>query len=256
VHPAKQLLRLNQLTAPEPHQEQSARTRNRHRNQRARGKALLQSDDVPTTSTVAYHKSVFLNVPFDRSYKRLFEAAVFAICDCGFIARSASEDEDSSTPRVEKIYKLIQDSKYGIHDISRVTLDTRNRLPRFNMPLELGIWLGAKRYGSERDRNKRALVFDKVDHRYQKFCSDISGQDIRSHNNDPAIVIRKVRNWLRNSPEFQNVTFPGPEKMVGRYAQFRAHLRVECKLRGLNWRDLEFNDYSTLVVGWLKINPL
>jgi len=106
---------------------------------------------------VAYHNSVFLNVPFDRSYKRLFEAAVFAIYDCGFIARSAKEDEDSSTPRVEKIYELIHESKYGSHDISRVTLDPKNGLPRFNMPLELGIWLGSNRYGTERDRAKRAF---------------------------------------------------------------------------------------------------
>jgi len=204
---------------------------------------------------VAYNNSVFLNVPFDRSYKRLFEAAIFAIHDCGFIARSAKEDEDSSTPRVETIYKLIHESKYGIHDISRVTLDTKNRLPRFNMPLELGIWLGAKRYGSDLDRSKRALVLDKVEHRYQKFCSDISGQDVRSHNNDSSIMIRNVRNWLRNSPDLRKVAFPGPEKMVARYVQFRARLHVECKMRGLNVRNLEFNDYSSLVVGWLEINP-
>ena len=204
---------------------------------------------------MAYTNSVFLNVPFDRSYKRLFEAAIFAIYDCGFIARSAKEDEDSSTPRVEKIYQLIRESKYGIHDISRVTLDSKNHLPRFNMPLELGIWLGAKRYGSKRDREKRALVLDKIDHRYQKFCSDISGQDPRSHNNDPAIVIRRVRNWLRNSPNYKNVVFPGPEKMVARYQQFRAQLPARCKLHGLNWRHLEFNDYSNLVAGWLKVNP-
>ena len=177
---------------------------------------------------MAYSNSVFLNVPFDRSYKRLFEAAIFAIYECGFIARCAKEDEDSSTTRVEKIYELIQGSKYGIHDISHVTLDTKNRLPRFNMPLELGIWLGAKRYGSKRDREKRALIFDKVDHRYQKFCSDISGQDRRSHNNDPDAVIRRIRNWLRNSPDYKNVAFPGPEKMVVRHARFRAQLPAQC----------------------------
>ena len=165
---------------------------------------------------MAYNNSVFLNVPFDKSYKRLLEAAIFAIHDCGFIARSAQEDEDSSTPRVEKIYQLIQESKYGIHDISRVTLDSKDRLPRFNMPLELGIWLGAKRYGNKQDRYKRALVFDKVDHRYQKFCSDISGQDLQSHNNDPRVVIRRIRNWLRNSPDYKNVAFPGPEKARSR----------------------------------------
>lgn len=204
---------------------------------------------------MTYTNSVFLNVPFDRPYKRLFEAAIFTIYDCGFIARSAKEDEDSSTPRVDKIYELIQQSKYGIHDISRVTLDSKNRLPRFNMPLELGIWLGSKRYGSKRDRAKRALVLDKLDHRYQKFCSDISGQDPRSHNNDPAIIIRRVRNWLRNSPDYKNVAFPGPEKMIDRYKQFRTQLPAQCKLNGLNWRNLEFNDYSNLVAGWLRVNP-
>jgi hypothetical protein len=199
---------------------------------------------------VAYTNSVFLNVPFDRTYKRLFEAAIFAVYDCGFVARCAKEDEDSSKPRVEKIYELVRESKYGIHDISRVSLDSRNRLPRFNMPLELGIWLSAKRYGSKRDREKRALVLDKVDYRYQIFCSDISGQDPKSHGNDVAIIIRRVRNWLRNSPDYKNVAFPGPEKMVSRYGQFSAQLPAQCRVHGLNWRDLEFNDYSKSG-GWL-----
>jgi hypothetical protein len=109
---------------------------------------------------MAYKNSVFLNVPFDIRYKHLFDAAVFAIYDCGFVVRCAREDEDSSEIRVEKIYELIAKSKYGIHDISRVTLDWKNRLPRFNMPLELGFWLGAKRYGNRNDRVKRALVLD------------------------------------------------------------------------------------------------
>lgn len=203
---------------------------------------------------MAYTNSVFLNVPFDRAYKCLFEAAVFAIYDCGFIARCAKEDEDSSTPRVQKIYELIQECKYGVHDISRVTLDSRNRLPRFNMPLELGIWLGAKRYGSKKDKLKRTLVLDRDDHRFQIFCSDIAGQDPKSHHNDASIIVRRIRNWLRNSPDYKDVAFPGPEKMISRYEQFRAQLPALCRLKGLNPRDLEFNDYSNLVVGWLRAN--
>jgi hypothetical protein len=204
---------------------------------------------------VSYKNSVFLNVPFDRRYKRLLEAAVFAIYDCGFVARCAREDEDSSGVRVEKICKLISESKYGIHDISRVTLDSKNRLPRFNMPLELGLWLGAKRFGNKHDRSKRALVLDEVDHRFQIFCSDIAGQDIRHHESNPNKVIHRIRNWLRNSPDYKDVVFPGPEKMVRRYAQFRAQLPAQCKDQGLNPRTLEFNDYSILVAGWLRVNP-
>jgi hypothetical protein len=204
---------------------------------------------------LAYKNSVFLNVPFDRNYKPLLEAAVFAIYDCGFVARCASEDEDSSAIRVQKIYDLISESKYGIHDISRVGLDHKNRLPRFNMPLELGLWLGAKKFGNKDDRSKRALILDKLDHRFKIFCSDISGQDIRSHQNNPATVIQRVRNWLRNSPDYKSVLFPGPEKMVVRYQLFRAQLRALCLDNGLNPRKLEFNDYCILLAGWLKVNP-
>lgn len=180
---------------------------------------------------------------------------MFAIYDCGFVARCASEDDDSSTIRVQKIYDLIVQSKYGLHDISRVGLDHKNRLPRLNMPLELGLWLGAKRFGNKNDRSKRALVFDKIDHRFKIFCSDISGQDIRSHQNDPATVIQRVRNWLRNSPDYKSVVFPGPEKMVSRYEQFRTQLPAQCRESGLNPRRLEFNDYCILIAGWLKVNP-
>lgn len=45
----------------------------------------------------AYEDSVFLNVPFDKNYGRLFDALVFAVHDCGFVARSALEAERSAT---------------------------------------------------------------------------------------------------------------------------------------------------------------
>jgi hypothetical protein len=122
------------------------------------------------------------------------------------------------------------------------------------MPLELGLWLGAKRFGSRHDRSKRALVLDKVDYRFRIFCSDIAGQDIRDHQNDTDKIIHQIRNWLRNSPDYKDVVFPGPEKMVERYAQFRVQLPARCKVQGLNPRKLEFNDYSILVAGWLKVN--
>lgn len=204
---------------------------------------------------MAYKNSVFLNVPFDKRYRRLLEAAVFAIYDCGFVARCALEDEDSSDVRIHKIYNLIAECKYSVHDISRVTLDSKNRLPRFNMPLELGLWLGAKRYGNTNDRSKRALVLDKAEYRYQISCSDIAGQDIKGHQNDAGTVIRRIRDWLRNSPDYKDVAFPSSERMIKRYAEFSAQLPPRCKSQGLNPRDLQFNDYSILVVGWIRVNP-
>ena len=67
----------------------------------------------------AYEDNVFINVPFDRKYARLSDAIIYAVYDCGFVARSALEVEDSGRTRVEKILEIIEQSKFGIHDISR-----------------------------------------------------------------------------------------------------------------------------------------
>ena len=83
-----------------------------------------------------YAYSVFVNCPFDAAYQSLFDAIVFAVHDCGYIARCALEVDDSSGVRSEKIAKIIAACKFGIHDISRTGLDSANALPRFNMPNE------------------------------------------------------------------------------------------------------------------------
>jgi hypothetical protein len=90
---------------------------------------------------------VFVNCPFDDAYQDLFEAIVFTIHDCGYVARSALEVDDGSQVRIDKIAALIAACRFGIHDISRTQPDTATGLPRFNMPFELGMFLGAKRYG-------------------------------------------------------------------------------------------------------------
>jgi hypothetical protein len=200
-----------------------------------------------------YEDSVFLNVPFDQKYRRLFEAMVFAVHDCGFIARSALEIEDSGQARVEKILNIIEQSKLGIHDISRAGLDRNTKLARFNMPLELGFFMGAKRFGSSRDREKGCLVLDREPYRYRNFCSDISGQDIRAHNNDPKNAIRAVRDWL--SGHRTGVSMPGGKVVFERYERFRVQLRAQARDLMLDRRELTFGDYTRLVVGWLDKTP-
>ncbi len=102
-----------------------------------------------------YRHSVFINCPFDEDYVELFDTAVFAVHDCGFIARSALEIDDGAQVRIEKIIAVIRQCRYGIHDISRTELDITTELPRFNMPLELGLFLGAKAYGDKGGRKRR-----------------------------------------------------------------------------------------------------
>jgi hypothetical protein len=142
---------------------------------------------------------VFVNCPFDPTYKGLFNAIVFAVFDLGFVPRCALEIDDASQIRFDKISGIIEECRYGIHDLSYVRLDPGTRLPRFNMPLELGLFLGCKKFGGRHQRTKTCLVLDRRPHRYKKFISDISGHDIQSHKGTTKAAISKVRNWLQTS---------------------------------------------------------
>lgn len=131
-----------------------------------------------------YESNVFINCPFDDVFDGIFHAMVFAIFDCGFVARCAKEESNSADVRIEKIFKIISESKFGIHDISRTELCPKSKLPRFNMPLELGMFLGAKKYGGGAQKKKVCLITDKTQFRYNKYISDINGQDIKAHKNN------------------------------------------------------------------------
>ena len=201
--------------------------------------------DVPR-----YTESVFINCPFDTEYGALLDAIVFAVHDCGFVARCALELRDTSEVRLNRIISLIRACRLGIHDISRTELDAINNLPRFNMPLELGMFLGAKAFGNAQHGRKACLVLDTESYRYQKFCSDIAGQDPSAHGGDPAEAIRVVRDWLRGYTQAQ---LPGGNRIVGRYAAFRAELPSMIQNAELDERII-FADYSALVSEWLSVN--
>ena len=196
-----------------------------------------------------YNDNVFLNCPFDSAYKQLFDAMVFAVYDCGFIARCALEEEDASQVRIDKIYNIIADCRYGIHDISRTELDENLGLPRFNMPLELGVFLGAKKFGIDEQKRKNCLILDKEQYRYQQFISDIAGQDIQAHNNNPEEMVTVIRNWLRNVSKRE--TIPSGSIIWKRYQEFMGdlpQLAQECRLEV---DELIFNDYTSVITKWL-----
>ena len=117
-----------------------------------------------------YNLNAFINCPFDDDYADLFSAIVFTVHDCGFVARCAQEDNNAGRVRVDKILEIIGECRVGIHDISRVALDLKSKLPRFNMPLELGLFLGAKQYGSGRQKDKVCLVLEKERYRFRCFA--------------------------------------------------------------------------------------
>jgi hypothetical protein len=202
-----------------------------------------------------YDRNVFINCPFDARYRPILHAIMFAVHDCGFVTRSALEVEDGGEVRIGKIKRLIRECRYGIHDISRVTLDSQTRLPRFNMPLEFGLFLGAQEYGNRRQKTKRSLVLDRERYRYQKFCSDIAGQDVRAHDDSPMQAIAAVRAMLATASGGA-ARIPGPARLCERHAQFRAALPSLCEPLHVKPAELQFVELKSLIFEWLGEHPV
>jgi hypothetical protein len=195
-----------------------------------------------------YEQNVFINCPFGADYAPIFEAIVFAVNDAGFRPKCARERLDSSQIRLHKIVALISSSRYSIHDLSRTTLDESNSLPRFNMPLELGIDLGCKAFHPRR-ADKSLLIFDSEQYRFQKFVSDLSGQDIQQHANSAHMAVTRVRDWLRTESGKSNI--PGGSTIFSRYEAYRADLPGICSELRLDVGALTFTDFSYTVARWL-----
>ena len=60
--------------------------------------------------------------------------------------------------KIDKISELIRESLYSIHDLSRLKSSQVGEFYRMNMPFELGVEYGCRRFGAEPLRRKRCLV--------------------------------------------------------------------------------------------------
>lgn len=199
----------------------------------------------------ARNRNVFINCPFDAAYQRFFNAIVFTVLRSGFRPRCALETDDASENRFEKICSIIMKCRYGIHDISRTEPDATTHLPRFNMPLELGLFLGAKRFGGTSQSVKRCLVLDTDRHRFRQFLSDLAGQDIHSHNRDLPTLIREVAGWLRDQSRDPKV--PGGRKIATEFEAFESALPEICARRDLVPDELTFGDMTDLIAEYLAV---
>lgn len=166
-----------------------------------------------------YDLSVFINCPFDRSYKPLLDAILFTIHDCGFIARTALEVRGAAEFRLAKIARILEESRWSIHDISRVEVSPENPLPRFNMPFECGLALGLQRFGRKRDRD--FLILAGEPYQDKRTLSDLSGQDGAYHHNDPGEAVDAVRSFLASKSPSR---VRGGAAIRGRLARFQAEL--------------------------------
>lgn len=187
-------------------------------------------------------RNVFVNVPFDDVYAPLFDALVFAIMACGYRVRCALEADDSGDIRLDKLVALIRESPRSIHGLSRIDLG-ENELPRFNMPFELGLAMGAKRFGGTSRRRDFIKIMVEEPYRLPAYLSDLGGNDPAAHRADPAAVIRIVRNYLHRAPT--GGILADPTKLARDFGRFKTELPEIA----------ERIDFDTNEIGGLKDYP-
>lgn len=204
---------------------------------------------MPSSS---YNDQVFINCPFDGEYLDMFRACTFVILDAGFIPRCSLEIDNATQSRLDAIVQIIQECRYGVHDLSRVELDAKSKLPRFNMPFELGIFYSAKHFGSAQQKRKHCLVLEKEKYRYQKFISDIAGIDVTPHKHAQKTLILAARNWLVTAS--RRTSIPAGEAIHKRFKRFNSSMQKLCQERSIDYDSMPFVELVNNMSDWLRIN--
>jgi len=191
-----------------------------------------------------YNNSVFINCPFDDDYKPILRAIIYTIYRCGFYPQTALDEDDGTELRLLKILRKIKNCRYGIHDLSRIELNTAN-FPRFNMPFELGIFFGAKSFGGNAQKSKNALILERQKYTYQQYISDLNGVDTKAHNNDPVTALKRVHSWLNTVSHRKMI--PGERMLQTQFEEFHRVLATFVKDIGYTLDTLPFLNLLDIV---------
>lgn len=184
---------------------------------------------------MSFEKNVFINCPFDNEYKPLLKALIFIILYLDFEPK-ISITRSSRHHRMQEIMRLMESSKYSIHDISRCEPLNAGDLPRFNMPYEMGVDIGCTTYGNDEQKTKLCLILEKIKNRYDVVISDISGQDIKEHGDNPKKLIEKVLEWFIANDCIENI--PSPSSTWAKYLACNAKIKIQLTADGYTQREI------------------
>ena len=184
-----------------------------------------------------FERNVFINCPFDDEYRTLLKPLLFTLRYCGLTPRIASERLDSSEIRLDKIIEMIQESKYSIHDLSRIKAGRAGEYYRLNMPLEVGIDLGCKQFHHDpKYREKKSLILEGERYSVLRALSDLAGADVRCHHNQAEKMVESVRSWL---VEAGRPDVPGPNSIWDDFNFFNADLNSDLLQNGFKKSQIE-----------------
>ena len=138
--------------------------------------------------------AVFLNIPYDEEFRSLYIAYIVGLYQLDLVPHLASEIPGGER-RLDRIFDLIRNCRYSIHDLSRVELSVAPAAaPRFNMPLELGMTIS---WTNLNPSLHTWFVWESEPYRLQRSASDLNGTDPYIHDGTAEGVIRELCNAFR-----------------------------------------------------------
>ena len=190
----------------------------------ASGSPPIEAERASVRRPPGRSNTVFLNIPYDEEFGRLYVAYVVGLVYLG-LDPQVTLGIPGGKRRLDRILALIGSCRYSIHDLSRVELDrTAPRTPRFNMPFELGLAVGwAAIYPSHHEW----FLFETVPWRAAKSISDVNGTDPNIHRGTVQGVMRELCNaFVRTQPK------PSVPEMLRAYRLVSRQLPETLKTAG------------------------
>ena len=183
-------------------------------------------------------ESVFLNIPYDVAFENLYLAYIVGLTQLGLSINAALAVPNQG--RLSTIIELIDKSDFSIHDLSRVEIS--RGVPRFNMPVELGLAL----YRSHITNGQhRVFIFERKQYRAQQSTSDVNGIDPQIHNGTVKGLMSGLRNIFRQPNDVTTVPemlasyravqqrIPEMRRNAGSKSLFEAAIFQDLKLAAL-----------------------
>jgi hypothetical protein len=128
---------------------------------------------------------IYFNIPYDPDFEVMLLAYLaYSVC-LGLKPRLVLE-EVSATPRLQRIWKTMLACRVSIHDLSRIDV------PRFNMPVELGMAIALQNLKGVEEHRCVAFVGNR--RKFEKAASNLRGLDPLCHRGRPVVVLNEMFN--------------------------------------------------------------
>lgn len=195
--------------------------------------------------------AVFINCPFDKDYLPLLRALLFVSRFYNLEVKIASSDLDSKSNRLARIIALMKDSKYSIHDLSRMKADKVGEYYRMNMPFELGLDYGLG------EQQKVFLIFENEPYKLKIALSDINGWDVRPHFDNPETLIMEFRRWIvANSDVSKTLKDFSSSDIWYKYNDFYGSFSDHMTIHHLKDEEVSISEYLEYIDSYLRVNSV